>query len=144
MAAEFIWIPVIPLTIVLGIIQLIFIHKDTPIRGAHWFTHAIHIAIIMPLFLLAIFNTDWFLSVTGLGSMNIPLISNLWVLRSAIGLIFGIKSYAISKVIKSTAGGFGGSGLREGFLHVLLMMVLVTLAPLYWPFIEPLLPSWFS
>ncbi len=133
----FIWFPVIPLTIVLGIIQLIFIHKDEPFRGSHWFTHGVHILLVMPLFLLAVFNTEYFLDLTGL--RDVAFIGNVWVIRVIIGLIFGIKSYAISSVIK---GGAGTRGMHEGFLHVLIMMALVTTAPLYWPVVEPLLPEW--
>ena len=134
-----IWLPVIPMTIVLGIIQLFFIHKDEPFRGSHWFTHGIHILVVMPLFLLAVFNIEYFLELTGLTGVSI--IGNVWIMRVIIGLIFGIKAYAISSVIKGGVGG-GGRGMHEGILHVLIMMALVTLAPLYWPFVQQVLPSW--
>lgn len=133
----FVWLPVIPLTIFLGLIQLIFIHKDEPFRGSHWFTHGIHILLIMPIFLLAVFNTEYFLDLAGL--RDVAYINNVWVVRSIIGLIFGIKSYVISSVIK---GGTGSRGMHEGIFHVLLMAVLVVTAPLYWPIIEQFLPSW--
>ena len=136
-AQTFVWLPVIPLAIILGIIQLIFVHKDEPFRGSHWFTHGIHIIFIMPLFLLVVFNTEYFLQLTGL--QDVAFIGNIWIVRGIIGLIFGIKSYAISSVIK---GGVGTRGMHEGILHVLIMMALVTTAPLYWPLIANFLPEW--
>ncbi len=138
MAAEFVWIPIIPTSILLGLIQLIFIHKDEPFKGSHWFTHGFHILIIMPIFMFAIFNTEFFLDFTGIAAQGWPLISNVWIVRSVIGLIFGIKSYAISSVIK----GGAGKGMHEGFFHILIMMALVVTAPLYWPLVEQFLPDW--
>jgi len=132
-----VWVPVIPLTLILGIIQLIFIHKDEPFRGSHWFTHGIHILIIMPLFLLTAFNVEYFLTITGLEGVSI--IGNPIIMHILIGLVFGIKAYAVSAVIK---GGAGGSGMHEGIFHVLIMAALVGAAPYYWPTIEPLLPDW--
>ncbi len=136
-AQTLVWLPVIPMTIILGIIQLIFIHKDEPFRGSHWFTHGIHILIIMPLFLLAVFNAEYFLQITGLAGM--AFIGNKWVITWIIALIFGIKAYAVSSVIK---GGTGGRGMHEGILHVLIMVGLVGAAPLYWPIVAQILPEW--
>ena len=140
--ADFVWIPIIPMTLILGIIQLIFVHKDESFRGSHAITHSIHILFVMPVFLFAIFNTEYFLELTGLINSGIPLISNIWAVRVAIGLVFGIKSYIISRVLKT---GGGGTGMHEGFIHVLLMMVLVTFSPLLWgwfgPVITPYLPN---
>ena len=132
----FVWIPVIPLTILLGIIQLMFIHHDEPFRGSHWFTHGLHIIILMPIFLLAAFNVEFFITLVGL-----PLgawYTNPYLMRGLIAVVFGIKSWGASAVAK----GATGRGMHEGFFHILIMMALVAAAPYIWPILGPMLPEW--
>jgi hypothetical protein len=134
--AAFIWIPVIPLTILLGLIQLVFIHKDEPFKGSHWFSHGLHIIILMPIFLLAIFNVPFFINLVGLpaGAWYV----NEYLVRGVIALVFGIKGAALSHVAK----GAQGKGMKESFLHILIMVALVFAAPYVWPLISQALPSW--
>jgi hypothetical protein len=134
--AAFIWIPVIPLTIILGLIQLIFIHKDEPFKQSHWFSHGLHIVILMPVFLLAIFNVPFFISLVGLpaGAWYV----NEYLMRGVIAVVFGIKGAALSHVAK----GAQGKGMKESFLHIIIMMALVFAAPFIWPLVEPILPLW--
>lgn len=134
---DFVWIPIIPMTILLGIVQLIFIHKDEPFRGSHWFSHGFHILILMPIFLFVVFNVQAAVSLVGL-----PLdawYTNEILVRAIVALVFGIKSYGLSAVAK---GGASGKGMHESFLHVIIMMALVFASPFVWPLVEPALPSW--
>ena len=135
--------PVIGLGIILGLYELILIHRDESFRGSHWLGHGIHSVVIMIFALFAVMNTEYFLEITGLISMNIPLISNALVVRIAIGFILAIKMWGVSSVIK---GGGGVKGMHEGLIHILIVVVLVVAAPYYWPLLkpvlEPVLPEW--
>ena len=133
--------PIIPLGLILGLYELILIHRDENFRGSHWLGHGLHAVTFMFIALFAVMNTEFFLTITGLINSNIPLISNVWAVRIAIGIILNIKMHATSAVIKGKAfsGGVSG-GMTEHWTHTLIVSTLVVLAPLYWPLLEPLLP----
>ena len=133
---DFVWIPIIPMTLLLGIIQLFFVHKDEPFRGSHAISHGLHILILMPIFLFVVFNVQVAASLAGL-SLSAWYVNEIFV-RGVVAFVFGIKSYAMSVVAKGAAG----RGMHEGILHVLIMMALVFAAPFVWPILEPMLPTW--
>jgi len=64
--------PVIILGIILGLYELILIHRDESFRGSHWLGHGLHSIIIMMVALFAVFNWDYFLGITTLGQRGIP------------------------------------------------------------------------
>ncbi len=135
--------PVIALGIILGLYELMLIHRDESFRGSHWLGHGIHSIVIMIIALFAVMNTEYFLEITGLIARDIPFISNVLMVRIAVGLILVIKMWTVSSVIK---GGGGTRGMHEGLIHILIVVALVVAAPYYWsflnPFLEPYLPSW--
>ncbi len=136
-------LPILPLGLILGLYELILIHKDTNFRGSHWLGHGLHSVVFMFIAIFAVMNTEYFLTITGLINSNIPLINNVWVVRVAIGLILNIKMHATSAVIKGRAFSGGVSGrMAEHWTHTTLVSVLVVLTPLYWPFLAPFLPAW--
>jgi len=130
---------VIVLGVILGLYELIAIHSDLNFRGSHWIGHGFHSVILMMVALFAVFNWPEFLDVTTLATRNIPLISSIWIGRIAIGLILNFKMHAVSKAVH---GQLAARGMAEHWFHTLLISGLVVVAPLYWPFIEPLLPGW--
>ena len=135
---NFIWLPIIPMTIILGLIQLFFIHKDVSVRFGHWFVHGFHIIFLMPIFLFVVFNVEAAFNLVGLSTT--AWYSNVIFVRAVVALVFGIKGSLLSKAMK----GAGGStpGMHESFLHTLLMMALVFAAPWVWPMVQPMLPAW--
>ena len=142
-ASVLIFEPVIVLGVILGLYELILIHRDENFRGSHWFGHGLHAVIIMMIALFAVFNWDYFLQVTGLAAKNIPLISNVLVGRIVIALILNFKMHAVSAVIKGQAfaGGISG-GMSEHWFHTILVSVLVATSPYYWPILVLYLPTW--
>lgn len=137
--------PVILLGIILGLYELILIHRDESFRGSHWLGHGFHAIVIMIIALFAVFNWDYFLNITGIANMNIPLLNNVLFGRIVIGVILNFKMHAVSAVIKGRAfaGGLSG-GMAEHWTHTIIVTVLVVTAPYYWPFLAPLLPTWMS
>ena len=134
--------PIIVLGIVLGIYELILIHRDENFRGSHWFGHGLHAVIFMLVALFFVFNTEYFLYITGIAEKGWPLISNPWVVRVIIGLILNIKMHATSAVIKGGLRGSMTGGMAEHWTHTTIVSALVVLAPLYWPLIAMFLPEW--
>lgn len=137
-----VFMPALALGIILGLYELILIHRDENFRGSHWIGHGTHAVIFMIVALFFVFNTDYFLQVTGLGEKGWPVISNPWAVRIIIGLILNIKMHAVSAVIKGGLRGSMTGGMAEHWTHTTIVSALVVLAPLYWPLIAQFLPEW--
>ncbi len=134
--------PIIVLGIVLGLYELILIHRDENFRGSHWFGHGFHALIFMLVALFFVFNTEYFLNITGLAEKDWPYITNPWVVRIIIGLILNIKMHAVSAVIKGGLRGSLTGGMAEHWTHTTIVSALVILGPLYWPLVATFLPQW--
>ncbi len=134
--------PIIALGIILGLYELILIHRDESFRGSHWLGHGIHSVIFMMIALFFIFNTEYFLNITGLAEKEIFILSNPWAVRVIIGLILNIKMHAVSAVIKGGLRGSMTGGMAEHWTHTTIVSILVILAPAYWPLLANLLPEW--
>ena len=132
--AELQYIGPLVLGLVIGLYELILIHRDENFRGSHWFTHGIHSAFWAILAVFATMNAGFvYENLTFL--QNIPYLNNVLVFRIFIGLLTIIKIHAASAVIKTTIGS--SKGLKETWWHSLIVGALVVLAPYIWPFIEP-------
>ncbi len=138
--ADLIIIPVIVLGVILGLYELILIHKDESFRGSHWLGHGLHSVGIMIIALFFVMNTEYALEVTGLIDSGIPFISNVLMVRIAIGVILNIKMHATSAVIKG--GSLASRGMAEHWTHTIIISVLVILCPYIWPYLEPVVPSY--
>ncbi|MGV8141316.1 MAG: hypothetical protein ACP5NW_02655 [Candidatus Woesearchaeota archaeon] len=123
-------VPVLVIGILLGLLELIFVHQDE--AGMGWVKHGFHALPMMFLFLFI--------------SMNVPLVEQwigmddkLWFIiavRVVVGVVAAIK-------IKAAAAVAGRVG--ENWPHVLIIAGLVVAAPFVWeafactiPFIQDL------
>jgi hypothetical protein len=136
MALEF--IPALVLTPIIGLYELFLIHHDENFRGSHWLGHGLSTFVTILIGLLIIFNVPYFLEITNLANIN-HILANVWVVRVLIGLIILIRIHAQSAVVKTTVGS--GRGLKETWMHSLLVVILMVASPLYWPLVEPLIKS---
>lgn len=141
MAAEvltFIWKPAIILGAVIGIYEIILIHRDVSVP-THRFMHGIHALLLSIFFVLLTLNAEWAIKTFGLG--GIQYLSNPWIFRIAVGLIAAVKIHGTSAAIKSSIGGMS-VGLKETWFHSIFIGALIAVAPVVWPFIAPALPAW--
>lgn len=136
------FVPIIVLGIILGLYELILIHRDENFRGSHWFGHGLHAVGLMFVALFFVFNTEFFLNLTGLAEKGWPIISSAWGVRVIIGLILNVKMHATSAVVKGGLRGSMTGGMTEHWTHTTIVSALVILAPLYWPLLATFLPAW--
>lgn len=114
---ELVIVPVLIIGIILGILELIFVHQDE--AGMGWVKHGFHALPFMFVFIFI--------------SMNLPLVEKLigmddklWFIIAArvlIGIIAAVK-------IKAAAAVAGRVG--ENWPHVLILAALVIAAPFAW------------
>src|SRR3989344_4153898 len=131
--------PVLGIGTILGLYELILIHRDENFKGSHWFGHGLHAILFMWFALFAIFNTEYFLQITGLAEKTLPfftstLIEHTWTIRILIGIILNIKMHATSAAIRG--GGLAARGLTEHWTHTTLISALAVASPLYWPLLQ--------
>ncbi|HIH14917.1 MAG TPA: hypothetical protein HA360_00525 [Nanoarchaeota archaeon] len=129
-------LPPIAMGIIIGTYELFLIHRDENYSGSHWFGHGLHTFIPIIIGLLISFNVPLFLGMFG---DSLPLwLQNEVYIRLAIALIIAIKVRAVSAVVPGAAG----RGMKEGWIHTLVIGTAVAIAPYAWPFIQPFAPSW--
>lgn len=139
--AELQYIGPLVMGFVIGLYELILIHRDENFRGSHWFSHGLHSAFWAILAVFATMNAEFvYTNLTFL--QNIPYINNILLFRIFIGLLTLIKVHAASAVIKTTIGS--SKGLKETWMHSLVVTILVVAAPYIWPFIAPVVEPYFG
>jgi len=127
---DFVIIPVLVIGVILGLLEMIFVHQDE--AGMGWLKHGIHALPTMLIFIFIAMNITWVESLLGWQD-------KLWLtigIRVLIGIIAAVK-------IKGAAAVAGRVG--ENWPHVLIIATLVVVAPFIWemflcgiPFIQNL------
>lgn len=117
---EFSLMPVLVLGIVLGFIELVFVHKDE--AGMGWLKHGLHAIPTMIIFLFISMNIGWVLGFFGMAE-------NLW-LDIGIRVVVGIIAMAKISAAAAVAGKVG-----EKLTHTIIIGVLVMAAPFIWEII---------
>ncbi len=125
--------PVIYMGIIIGLYELIAIHRDVgTYRGSHWIGHGLHSILFVMIALFITMNTNFvYENLTFL--QNIPFIKYPIVFQVLVGLILMIKVHIVSAAVK----GAYGRGMKETWIHSLIIGALVVAAPYIWQFIQP-------
>ncbi|MGV8171579.1 MAG: hypothetical protein ACP5OA_02690 [Candidatus Woesearchaeota archaeon] len=114
---DFVLVPVLVIGIILGILELVFVHQDE--AGMGWLKHGLHAIPTMLIFIFIAMNVPWVEEKLGLGD-------KLWLtilIRVLIGVVAAIK-------IKGAAAVAGRVG--ENWPHVLILATLVVVSPFIW------------
>lgn len=113
-------LPAVVMGVVLGIIELIFVHADE--HGMRWLSHALHAIPIMFVFIFVSMNIGWALSLIGMHESFALSIG----IRVVVGFVAAIK-------IKTTAAIARGVGEKN--IHIIIMGILVIAAPFIWQYL---------
>lgn len=117
MAMEFSIIPVLVIGLVLGFLELIFVHQDE--AGMGWLKHGLHALPTMFIFIFISMNIGWLL-----GLFNMA--ENFW-LDIGIRVVVGIIAMAKISAAAAVAGRVG-----EKLPHTIIIGVLVMASPFIW------------
>ena len=136
---DFLILPPIILGAIIGLYELILIHRDENFRGSHWLGHGLHAAIFAIGATFVTMNASWVYANVGF-LKTIPFLDKVIVFQIAVGLVTIIKVHSTSAVVKSTIGS--SKGMKETWAHSFVVSGLVVAAPYIWPFIEPFFSKW--
>ena len=135
--AEFMVVPALVLGLVIGIYEIILLHRDVTVP-THRFGHGVHAIIFAIIATFATMNAEW--AVTTFGLEGIRFVTPL-TFQILVGIIAAMKIHGVSAAIKTTVGGVS-IGLRETWFHSILIGALIVAAPYAWPLLQPIMPSW--
>ena|SRR3989344_227347 len=124
--AEFVIIPAIVFGLVIGLVEMIFVHSDE--IGMGWFMHGLHALPFTILFTFASMNVSWVLGF--FGGIGETFLIDLGV-RLAIAIIGMIKIGAAAAI----AGRVG-----ERFYHILIIGALLFASSYVWMFFGSFIP----
>ncbi len=134
--AELVILPAIYMGIIIGVYEAIAMYRDITYKKGIFghMTHALTYAVGATF---AVMNIEFILSTFSF-LQSIPLIQNPIVFRIAIGLLSIIKVRGFSAAI--SGGGMGSvGGMKEKWIHSLIVGVLIAFSPNIWPFLEPMI-----
>lgn len=133
-----IW-PALYLGVIIGVYEIILLQKDVQVP-MHRFSHAIQALIFVLIAVFASMNVDFILQ-TFAYLQTIQFVNNPIILRAIIGLIVILKIYFVSAAV--SARGIGRAyGMREKFVHVFIIGLLVAAAPYIWMLIKPFVSTY--
>jgi hypothetical protein len=134
--AELVIYPALYMGLVIGLYELILVHRDENFRGSHWFSHGLHAVAWAMAAIFAVMNVPYIFTLFP-ALANIKFIGNELVFRIAIGLVTMIKIHSAAAVIKAASGG--GRTIGQTWAHSFVVAVLIVASPYIWPLIEPVI-----
>lgn len=128
--AELILLPAVYIGILIGLYEIILVHKDEAFRGSHWLKHGWHAFLMTIFFVFLSMNVDF---VYGLipALVSVPIVA----IRVLVGLIATAKVHGAAAVLRSSALG---PTIGETWFHSLVIGILITISPYVWPWLVPL------
>jgi len=130
-------IPALFLGLIIGIYEAVLLHRDVAVP-THRFGHMLHALVYAVIAVFATMNVAF---VAQSLSFLPALLQKPIVLQAAIGVITMIKIHGSSAAIRGSIGG-GSVGMKETWIHSLIISGLVVAAPYIWIVLGPMMPSW--
>ncbi len=131
-------VPPIVAGLIIGIYEIILIHRDVQV-ASHRFGHSIHAIFFAIIACFFTFNVPVFFQLVP-AIKSWPILGSEVGVRILIGIIAAIKIHGVSAALKTS--GFSSQGMKETWVHSLIVGLLTSAAPYVWPFVAPMLPKW--
>ena len=130
-------VPALFLGLIIGIYEALLLHRDVVV-ASHRFGHTLHALVYAVIAVFATMNIAFVAqSLTFLPALFQKPIT----LQAAIGVITMIKIHGASAAIRGSVGG-GSVGMKETWVHSLIISGLVVAAPYLWLIVGPMMPNW--
>ena len=131
-AAQFVWMGALVMGVIIGLIELFFVHADE--RGLGWLAHGFHALPVAIILTFIGMNVEPFFALIGY-----PITANVWIeagVRVVLGIIAVVKVKGAAAVIQ------GHNSVGEKLPHALIIGALIATSPYIWNFLIPVLPAW--
>jgi len=138
MAEPLVIIPALAAGALVGIYEMILVHRDVSVPQ-HRFGHAIHAFVFAMVGTFISFNVPFVLGLIP-AIAAIPVLGTVIGIRIAIALIMTLKVHGVSAALKTK--GMMTAGMGETWTHSLIIGCLTAFVPYLYPFLAPVLPAW--
>ncbi|MBW2970576.1 hypothetical protein KY320_00285 [Candidatus Woesearchaeota archaeon] len=130
--------PAIIMGIIIGMLELLFVHSDEGAMGMTWLTHGLHAIPFTILFVFVSMNISFVLNL-----LNLAITENFAVDLAIRGIIAIIAMVKVAGAAAITPGAMRGVG--EKLPHTLIIGAFIFAAPYIWEYalagiIGPMLP----
>lgn len=126
----FVYIAPVFLGLIIGLVELFFVHADE--SGMGWMSHGLHAIPTCILFTFISMNVPWVVSMLSFAWLQGPIAT--YGIPAVIGLIAAIKVKAAAAIAK-------GGTVGESLPHALIIGLLIAVAPFVFTAIAPALPE---
>lgn len=126
----FVFIAPIVLGLVIGLVELFFVHADE--SGMGWMSHGLHAIPTCIIFTFISMNVPWVTNMIGAAWITGPVAT--YGIPVVIGLIAAVKVKAAAAIAK-------GGTVGESLPHALIIGLLIAAAPFVWPLVSGALPE---
>ena len=127
---KFVYIAPLFLGLVIGLVELFFVHADE--AGMGWMTHGLHAIPTCIFFTFISMNVPWVVSLLNFAWLQGPVAT--YGIPVVIGLIAAIKVKAAAAIAK-------GGTVGESLPHALIIGLLIAAAPFVFAAVAPALPA---
>ena len=132
--AELYLIPAVTMGLLIGLVELFFVHADE--KGLGWLSHGLHALPTAIIFTFIAMNLAFAANLVGFAlkesvALNIGL-------RVLIGIIAAFKVKAAAAIVT------GKNAVGEKLSHALIVGALIAASPYIWVAIEPVLPGFLT
>jgi len=127
---SFVYIAPIFLGLVIGLVELFFVHADE--SGMGWMSHGFHAIPTCIIFTFISMNVPWVVSLLNFAWLQGPIA--VYGIPVVIGIIAAVK-------VKTAAAIAKGGTIGESLPHALIIGLLIAIAPFVFGAIAPSLPA---
>jgi len=129
-AVNFVYIAPIFLGLVIGLIELFFVHADE--SGMGWMSHGFHAIPTCIIFTFITMNVPWVVSILNISWLQGPIA--VYGIPAFIGIIAAVKVKAAAAIAK-------GGTVGESLPHAIIIGLLIAAAPFVFGAVAPSLPA---
>jgi len=128
-------VPAVVMGVLIGIIEILFVHSDEGAMGMTWLKHGFHALPFTILFVFVSMNVEWVLGLLPF-ALTGSFVTTI-IVRAVVAVV------AMLKVAGAAAIAPGVRGVGEKFPHIIIMGVLIFTAPYAWQYgLAPLIGAY--
>ena len=131
-------LPAVVFGAIIGLYEILLIHRDVTVP-THRFGHSLHALVYAIIAIFCTMNVPYVFYLFP-GIKSVQFISNPLIFQILIGFVTVLKIHGASAAIRGSVPS--SVGLKETWVHSLIIGVLVVAAPYVYPFAAPFLPAW--
>lgn len=127
-------VPAIIMGVVIGLIELFFVHMDE--KGLGWVSHGLHALPAAFIFTFIAMNIPYAFGLANMTVSESPVI--IIGIQVLVGLVAAIKVKSAAAIVS------GRHAVGEKLSHALIIGALIAASPYIWMLVDPFMPAFIT